>query len=80
MEYVILAAIVGVIVVASVASKRRTTAKGRRFGGALSGSFGVLDEVFRPAAYEASTIQEVETRLPAPAPLAGDPGPDGDGD
>ncbi len=80
MEYLVLSAVVVVIVIAAVASNRRTRAKGRRYGGALSGSFGVLDEVFRPATYEASTIQEAETRMPAPAPIAGDPGPDGDGD
>lgn len=35
--------------------------------------FGVVDEVFHPAAAEARDIREAETALPAPAPLAGDP-------
>lgn len=78
MEYLILFTAVIVITCLGVASSRRTNAKGKRVSGALTGAFGVFDEVFRPAAAQAQTIQEVETRMPAPAPLAGDPGLDAD--
>ena len=54
--------------------------RGKRVSGALTGGLGVFDEIYRPATTQAQTIQEVETRMPAPAPLAGDPLLDGDGD
>jgi hypothetical protein len=71
MEYVIVIALAIVIAVIAVAAERRARAKGKRFSGALTGAFGAFDEVFRPATHHANTIQEAETRLPAPAPLAG---------
>lgn len=81
MEYLILFTAAIVITILAVASSRRTKANGKRVSGALTGAFGVFDEVFRPATAQAQTIQEVETRMPAPAPLAGDPGRHGaDGD
>jgi len=80
MEYVIVIAAAIAIAALAVAGERRAKAKGTRVSGALTGAFGVFDEVFRPATAQANTIQEVETRMPAPAPLAGDPLLDGDGD
>ena len=75
MEYVIvIGAAIGIAYVA-VVSERRARAKGKRRRGGLAGAFGAIDAAFRPATAEASTIQEAETRMPAPAPLAGDPGP-----
>lgn len=76
MEYVIVIGLAILIAVVSVASERRRRAKGKRVSGALTGAFGSIDEVFRPATHSANTIQEAETRMPAPAPLAGDLGPD----
>ncbi len=35
--------------------------------------FGVIDEVFHPAAANARDIREIEAILPAPTPLPGDP-------
>jgi hypothetical protein len=75
MEYVIVIGLAIVIAVIAVASERRARAKGKRVSGALTGAFGSLDEVFRPATHSANMVQEAETRMPAPAPLAGDPGP-----
>ena len=72
MEYLIVIAIAIAVAYAAVAWERRAKAKGKRVSGGLTGAFGVFDEVFRPAASEAATIQEAETRMPAPAPLAGD--------
>lgn len=80
MEYLIVFAIAIVFTILAVAGSRRTKAKGKRVSGALTGGLGVFDEAFRPATAQANTIQEVETRMPAPAPLAGDPPLDGDGD
>jgi len=77
MEYVVVIGLAIVIAVLSVASERRARAKGKRVSGALTGAFGSLDEVFRPATHSANMVQEAESRMPAPAPLAGDPGPDG---
>lgn len=33
---------------------------------------GIADEVFAPTRYEAAVEMDRQTRLPAPAPLAGD--------
>jgi hypothetical protein len=76
MEYLIVIAIAIVVAVLAVASERRAKAKGKRVSGGLTGAFGVFDEIYRPATAEASSVQEAETRMPAPAPLAGGPGPD----
>src|SRR5690554_7623208 len=76
MEYVVVIGLAIIIAVLSVASERRARAKGKRVSGALTGAFGAIDEVFRPATHDANTIQEAETRMPAPAPLAGGPLPD----
>jgi hypothetical protein len=80
MEYLVVIGIAVVVAVLAVASERRARAKGKRVSGALTGAFGAFDEVFRPATAQANSIQEVETRMPAPPPLAGDPGPDDDDD
>jgi hypothetical protein len=78
MEYlIVIAGAIGVAVLA-VAWERRVKANGKRISGGLTGAFGVFDEIYRPATAQASTIQEAETRMPAPAPLAGDKGPDRD--
>jgi hypothetical protein len=74
-EYLIVIAAAIAIAYVAVLSERRARAKGKRVSGALTGAFGSLDEVFRPATHQANAIQEAETRMPAPAPLAGDPGP-----
>lgn len=71
MEYAIVIAVAIVVAVLAVAIDRRAKAKGKRKRGGLAGAFGVFDEIYRPATAEASTIQEAETRMPAPAPLAG---------
>jgi hypothetical protein len=47
-------------------------ATGRKSSGHGGGLMGIGDEVFAPARYEASLEQDRQTRLPAPAPLAGD--------
>jgi hypothetical protein len=41
-----------------------------------SGMMGIGDEVFAPARHEAAMELDRQTILPAPAPLAGDPGKD----
>lgn len=41
---------------------------------------GGIDEVFNPGAFEAKQFLDAEQRLPAPAPLAGDPAGDIYGD
>jgi hypothetical protein len=45
----------------------RSTSSGR--GGGL---MGIGDEIFAPTRYEAAIEMDRQTRLPAPAPLAGD--------
>lgn len=75
MIVIAVAAVVGVI---AMATDRRGKAKGKRASGALTGAFGAVDQVFRLATHHANTIQEAETRMPAPAPLAGGRGPGGD--
>jgi len=45
---------------------------GRKSSAHGGGLMGIGDEVFAPARYEASLEQDRQTRLPAPAPLAGD--------
>jgi hypothetical protein len=35
-------------------------------------SLGIFDEIYRPDAHAASQIHEIESELPAPAPLPGD--------
>ena len=75
MEYLIVIGAAIAIAYVAVVSERRARAKGKRRRGGLAGEFGAIDAAFRPATAEASTIQEAETRMPAPAPLAGDPGP-----
>ena len=44
----------------------------KRNGGNLGGMITVVDEVFAPTKFEASIEIDRETRMPAPAPLAGD--------
>jgi len=46
--------------------------KRSRVGGSLGGMMGVVDEVFAPTRHEAAVEMDRQTRLPAPAPLAGD--------
>ncbi len=46
-----------------------TGKKSSAHGGGL---MGIGDEVFAPARYEAALERDRQTRLPAPAPLAGD--------
>lgn len=76
MEYLIVIAAAIAVAVLAVAIDRGAKARGKRTRGGLAGAFGVFDEIYRPATAEASTTQEAETRMPAPAPLAGDPGPE----
>lgn len=47
------------------------TVKGRK-GGNLGGMITMVDEVFAPTKHEAAIEADRETRMPAPAPLAGD--------
>lgn len=44
----------------------------RRSGGNLGGMITMVDEVFAPTKHEAAIQADRETRMPAPAPLAGD--------
>jgi len=76
MEYIVVIGLAIAVAVLSVASERRARAKGKRVSGALTGAFGSIDEVFRPATHSANMVKEAETRMPAPAPLAGGPGPE----
>ena len=45
--------------------------RGRK-GGNLGGMMTMVDEVFAPTKYEAAIEADRVTRMPAPAPLAGD--------
>lgn len=42
-----------------------------------AGMIGIADEIFHPGAHQADLIWVAQTEMPAPAPLAGDPFPDG---
>lgn len=43
-----------------------------RWKRAQSAGMGPFDEIFHPGAYQATISWEVQTELPAPAPLPGD--------
>ncbi|RFA07866.1 hypothetical protein B7R54_00535 [Subtercola boreus] len=42
-----------------------------------AGMIGIADEIFHPGAHQADLIWVAQTEMPAPAPLAGDPFPEG---
>ena len=69
MEWLVLAAVATTVVAMSFASVRAK----RRFSGTMTGSLGVVDEIFQPTAHNAQLVQVAEQEVPAPAPLPGDP-------
>lgn len=42
-----------------------------------AGMIGIADEIFHPGAHQADLIWVAQTEMPAPAPVAGDPFPEG---